>query len=106
MVKEIQSKDEFDQILKDQSEKLIIVDFTAAWCGPCKLIAPYFDHLCEKYPDILFLKVDVDEVDDLASSCGIRAMPTFVFYKKGKKVAEVKGADKEQLKTKIEKLKS
>ncbi|XP_030049602.1 thioredoxin isoform X2 [Microcaecilia unicolor] len=86
MVKHIQSKVEFDQILKEQGDKLVIVDFTASWCGPCQVIAPYYK--------------------DLTESCGIRSMPTFIFYKAGKKVAEIKGAHKSQLKAKIEELKS
>ncbi|XP_030049601.1 thioredoxin isoform X1 [Microcaecilia unicolor] len=106
MVKHIQSKVEFDQILKEQGDKLVIVDFTASWCGPCQVIAPYYKELSEKYKDILFLKVDVDDVQDLTESCGIRSMPTFIFYKAGKKVAEIKGAHKSQLKAKIEELKS
>ncbi|XP_029442416.1 thioredoxin-like [Rhinatrema bivittatum] len=105
MVKEIQSKGEFDQILIESSDKLVVTDFSASWCGPCKKIAPYYEALCKQYKDVVFLKVDVDEVADLAEAWEISSMPTFMFFKKGKKVAVIKGAYAEDLKAKIEELK-
>jgi len=73
------------------------VDFTASWCGPCKAIAPYFAELAAKYPEIEFVKIDVDELDDVAGECGISAMPTFQVYSNGVKVSEMCGADPEKL---------
>ncbi len=75
----------------------VVVDFTATWCGPCKTIAPYFEELSAKFPDIEFVKIDVDELEDLAAECGISAMPTFHVYSNGVKVAEMTGADKDKL---------
>ncbi|RXM98838.1 Thioredoxin [Acipenser ruthenus] len=67
---EYRDQDQFDKALKNAGSKLVIVDFTATWCGPCKSISPFFDALAEKYKDVVFLKVDVDEaqIDEFAGS--------------------------------------
>lgn len=72
--------------------KLVVIDCFATWCGPCKAIAPKIAEYSEQYPDVAFYKVDVDEVPDVAQELGIRAMPTFVYFKDGQKVDEVMGA--------------
>lgn len=77
--------------------KQLLVDFTASWCGPCKMIGPFFEELAAKYPDVMFVKVDVDDLDDVAADCGISAMPTFHLYSNGVKVGELTGADKGKL---------
>lgn len=69
------------------------------------MISPEFDRLSESYANIIFLKVDVDEVEMVAAACGISAMPTFQVWKDGKKVDELVGASKEKLKELIEKYK-
>ncbi|KAI8919129.1 thioredoxin-domain-containing protein [Powellomyces hirtus] len=74
-------------------QKLCVVDFTAAWCGPCKAVAPRFEKLADQYKDVVFLKVDVDENQAIARECGVTAMPTFHIYRAGKKLEEVVGAD-------------
>ena len=76
----------FDLIFPDK----LLVDFTATWCGPCKAIGPYFEELAAKFPDVTFVKVDVDELDDVAASCGISAMPTFQLYSNGVMVKEMR----------------
>ena len=75
----------------------LLVDFTASWCGPCKMIGPYFEELAGKFPGVVFVKVDVDDLDDVAAECGISAMPTFQLYSNGVKVEELTGADKGKL---------
>jgi thiol-disulfide isomerase/thioredoxin len=57
----IGTKEEFDAALKDAGSKLVVVDFTASWCGPCQQIAPVFKGLAQEFKDVVFLKVDVDE---------------------------------------------
>lgn len=75
------------------SSKPTIVDFWAAWCGPCKAIRPQFDKLAEKHPNIQCLSVNVDDAGDIASEVGVTALPTFVFYANGELTGKVVGAD-------------
>ncbi|KAJ3322254.1 hypothetical protein HDU76_013927, partial [Blyttiomyces sp. JEL0837] len=77
--------------------------FYATWCGPCKVISPKFAELSEKYPNIVFLKIDVDDLSEVAESVGIRAMPTFQFYKDGQKIGEIVGADPRKLEEELKK---
>jgi thioredoxin 1 len=84
------------------SNKVIVVDFTATWCGPCRLMAPIFTELSKKYDQLIFLKVDVDEVQDVTSEMEVRAMPTFMFIHNGKQIHKIVGANKEELEKKVE----
>uniref|UniRef100_A0A673VHN9 Thioredoxin n=1 Tax=Suricata suricatta TaxID=37032 RepID=A0A673VHN9_SURSU len=87
MVKQIESKYAFQEALNSAGEKLVVVDFSATWCGPCKMIKPFFHSLSEKYSNVVFLEVDVDDCQDVASECEVKCMPTFQFFKKGQKQA-------------------
>jgi thioredoxin 1 len=84
-------------IVSDSSEipskGLVLIDFFATWCGPCKHIAPKFEELSKVYSNVTFLKVDVDESQELAEFFNIRAMPTFVFLRNGTVVKTIEGAD-------------
>lgn len=71
--------------------------FSHIRCGPCKYIGPIFAQLAEANPDIEFVKIDVDQAEEVAGLCGISAMPTFQFYKGGEKVDEMRGADAARL---------
>ncbi|XP_030018073.1 thioredoxin b isoform X2 [Sphaeramia orbicularis] len=82
----IECLDDFKGALQGAGDKLVVVDFTATWCGPCKTIAPFFEELSNTHANVVFLKVDVDEAADVSQECGISCMPTFHFYKKGEKV--------------------
>ncbi|KAK1362343.1 Thioredoxin domain-containing protein [Heracleum sosnowskyi] len=79
------------------SKKLVVVDFTASWCGPCRFIAPVFAEFAKKIPNVLFLKVDVDELAAVAKDWSVEAMPTFIFLKEGKLVDKIVGAKKEDI---------
>ncbi|KAL0336293.1 UNVERIFIED_CONTAM: Thioredoxin H2 [Sesamum radiatum] len=81
----------------------IVIDFTASWCGPCQYIQPAINDFAEKYTDVEFIKLDVDELHDVAEEFGVQAMPTFILIKKGKEVDKVVGAKKDDLQKKIEK---
>mmetsp|Transcript_7296 Transcript_7296/g.12099 ORF Transcript_7296/g.12099 Transcript_7296/m.12099 type:complete len:106 (+) Transcript_7296:922-1239(+) len=102
MVRLIESMDEYNDLLEISKTKLVVVDFFAVWCGPCKVIAPMFEQWQTEYPDVEFVKVDVDEADEVAATCGIRAMPTFHFYKDGAKLTEIQGANVPKIKELIE----
>ncbi|XP_043251191.1 thioredoxin-like protein 1 [Colletes gigas] len=82
--------------------KLVVVDFTATWCGPCQRIAPVFEQLSVKYPNAVFLKVDVDKCAETAAVQGVSAMPTFIFYRNQSKLGLCQGADPVGLESKIQ----
>ncbi|RJQ20017.1 MAG: thioredoxin [Nitrospiraceae bacterium] len=98
------SADSFDQTIK--SPGLVMVDFWATWCGPCKIIAPVIEELAKEYAGkVTFAKVNTDENPDLASRHNIRGIPTLIFFKDGKVLDQVVGAvPKTQLKSKIDSL--
>ncbi|KAL9940187.1 hypothetical protein V8E36_000892 [Tilletia maclaganii] len=83
---------EFQAALKDN--KVVLVDYWATWCGPCRMISPIFEKLSEQYGDkVKFFKVDVDEADDVGREVGIKAMPTFHLFVDGEKAGDVVGAN-------------
>nr|ACU14225.1 unknown [Glycine max] len=93
-----------DQLQKgNESKKLIVVDFTASGCGPCRFIAPFLAELAKKFTSVIFLKVDVDELKSVSQDWAIEAMPTFVFVKEGTLLDKVVGAKKDELQQKIQK---
>ncbi|KAG0312999.1 Thioredoxin-like protein 1 [Dissophora globulifera] len=97
-VRGITSQADYQNILSEGGPaKLVVVDFTAAWCGPCQTIKPFFEKLSNQYRHVTFVKVDVDEFQEVASVAGVSAMPTFQFFKASKKIAEFKGANPSQL---------
>lgn len=92
MVSQITSAAEFDSAIAQ--DKLVVVDFFATWCGPCKMIAPMLEKFSTQYAEgAVFYKVDVDELPEVAKKSDVSAMPTLIFYKSGKEVAKVVGAD-------------
>ncbi len=77
------TKDNFEQeVLK--SEKTVLLDFWAAWCGPCRMLSPVVDAIAEERPDIKVGKVNVDEQQELASEFQVMSIPTLVVVKDGK----------------------
>ncbi|KAI1296615.1 Thioredoxin [Halotydeus destructor] len=96
-VLELTEKSALEDIQDNNVGKLIVIDFFATWCGPCKQVAPHVPILAEEYPGVIFIKVDVDEADDLSEEYQVTAMPTFIFIKDGAKVANYTGTDAEAI---------
>ncbi|XP_010683290.2 thioredoxin H7 [Beta vulgaris subsp. vulgaris] len=85
------------------SNKLIVMYFTAIWCGPCRSMEPTIKELAAKYTGVEVVKLDVDELFNVSREFGIQTMPTFLFMKNGEKVDKVIGARPIDLQRKIEK---
>lgn len=73
--------DQFEETIK--AHEMVIIDFWAAWCGPCKSFAPAFDAAAERHPEVAFTKVNVDEEQELAGLFQVRSIPTIAFMREG-----------------------
>ncbi|KAM7269759.1 hypothetical protein ACFE04_025256 [Oxalis oulophora] len=104
-VTEILTRDQFKSCFESckESNKLLVIDFSATWCGPCKFIEPVLKQFAANYTDVEFIKIDVDKFEGLAREYQVEAMPTFIVIKGGKEVERIIGAKKDDLKMKIEK---
>ena len=92
------------EVLK--SSGLVMIDFWAVWCGPCRIIAPAVEELSKEYAGkVKFMKLNTDENPDIASKYKILGIPTLMFFRDGQKVDQIVGAvPKPHLKTKIDSL--
>ncbi|XP_025020066.1 thioredoxin-like [Python bivittatus] len=104
MLPNMHNQKEFEEFLKNAGPRLVVVDFTAKWCGPCKVIRPLLHELAVRYENVLFCIVDVDLAEDVAVLCNIVAVPTFQFFMKGEKIFEITGANAKKLEEKITEL--
>lgn len=83
----VNSTKEFDELV--EREKLVLVDFWAVWCAPCRMIAPVIEKLSEQYEGkITVAKVDVDQQQELSIRYGIQSIPTVILFKEGKIAAK------------------
>jgi thioredoxin 1 len=96
----IQNIVEWNQLQKSAADKVIVVDFYATWCGPCKVAAPHYFKLSQdpEFSNVIFRKCNVNGAEDVAKVCGIRAMPTFKVYYGATEVAVITGYNEEKLK--------
>ena len=79
-----------DEVMR--SDKPVLIDFFATWCGPCRMVSPLIDEIAEERSDIKVCKVDVDEQGELAAQFGVSSIPTLVVVKSGKVTAQNIGA--------------
>lgn len=104
MVHVIQDKEDFEQQLSNAGDKLIVIDFCANWCGPCKIIAPKLEELAAQYTErAVVLKVNVDENEEITLEYNITSMPTFVFIKNGEVLEIFVGGNSDKLAKSMEK---
>jgi thioredoxin 1 len=78
-------------------DKKVVIDFFADWCGPCKRVAPVYAELSEKLTDIVFLKVNVDEAEEVAEGFEVTSLPTFILLNKGNIYKKIEGANLNEL---------
>lgn len=79
----------FDQVT---SSGLVLVDFWAEWCGPCKMMHPVFARMAKKHRHIKFARINVDQAQDISMRFGVQAIPTFIMFKNGQPVDRMMGA--------------
>lgn len=102
-MKHLITLEEFTEAIDDNDGRLVVVDFYAQWCGPCKAIAPVLEKMAKEYEGgVVFYKVDVENADPEVV-VEISAMPTFIFYRGGKNVAMFEGANPVKIRQTIEK---
>ena len=83
MLKHIKDSAEFNN---ETAKGKVLVDFFATWCGPCKMLSPILEKVASEHEDLTILKVDVDEVGDVAAKYGIKSIPTLILFEDGKAV--------------------
>merc|ERR1711862_797455 len=110
-VLDVKTLEEVESIMLRASmeNKIIVIDFSAKWCGPCKMIAPLYEELSNDaslQDKVIFLKVDVDDNRDTAAKYNISAMPTFIFIQKGDVIEKLMGANFPKLEAIVKELAS
>ncbi len=89
----------------ENTEGMVLLDFYAVWCGPCKMLSPILDDVAAEYPTVKLCKCDVDEAGALAQKFGIQSIPTVFFFKDGKPVYNFIGyREKEEIVSMLQKV--
>ncbi|VDO07537.1 unnamed protein product [Rodentolepis nana] len=105
LILEVNSEEEMEKLKEMSHEQLVIVDFFAPWCGPCKSVKRAYEILAEQEATVKFAKLDIDIYEDAPADFSIAAMPTFMAFKNGEMVDSVIGPHIEQVKQMIARLK-
>ncbi|KAI7984833.1 hypothetical protein LOK49_LG14G00209 [Camellia lanceoleosa] len=79
----------------------VVANFSASWCGPCRVIAPFYSELSDKYLVLMFLSVDIDELTEFSTTWDIKATPAFFFLRDGQQVEKLVQANKPDLQKKV-----
>ena len=90
MSAQVINKNNFDEVKK--SEKPVLLDFYAPWCGPCRMVSPIVDEIALEHPEYLVGKINVDEEGELAGAFGVVSIPTLVVLKNGQVISQSAGA--------------
>eukprot|EP00186_Timspurckia_oligopyrenoides_P004449 CAMPEP_0182443834 /NCGR_PEP_ID=MMETSP1172-20130603/2457_1 /TAXON_ID=708627 /ORGANISM="Timspurckia oligopyrenoides, Strain CCMP3278" /LENGTH=228 /DNA_ID=CAMNT_0024639221 /DNA_START=229 /DNA_END=915 /DNA_ORIENTATION=+ len=106
-ISSVESKEELDAIVKSETKKsnkkLVLVDFYATWCAPCRVIAPVIEKYAQVYQrELSVVKCDVDDADELAKVYNISSLPSFLMFRNGNIVKEWSGADVKTLKSNLD----
>lgn len=88
------NKNNFNEVL--ESDKKVLLDFFASWCGPCRMLSPVIDKIADEHPEILVGKINVDEEEELAMQFGVSSIPALFVVEKGKIINQSLGAIPEQ----------
>ena len=99
-VEHVESSEAYEA-LKATPDKLVVVDFGAVWCGPCRFVAPKFEKLSTEH-DAVFVHVDVDALAELADCQDVQGVPTFKFFKNGVLLDQFSGANVTLLEEKVQ----
>lgn len=87
---EIITNEQFEEKVVN-NKKLVIVDFFANWCGPCKMLMPVLEEIDNEIEDVQIVKVNIDQDEELAKKFGVLSIPTLIFFKEGKEVEKTIG---------------
>jgi len=85
------TESEFLRVIDDRKVPLVIVDFFAEWCMPCMMMSPILESIAEKNPKIKFVRINVDDAQELANKYEVSSIPCIIFFKEGKEVDRVTG---------------
>jgi len=103
MVHQVKTSEELFEMIIQSKGKVLVIDYFATWCGPCVGFTPTFQKMSSEMPEVVFVKVDVDECPEAADKAAIQSIPAFHVYASGAKQEVVVGASETKLRDAIKK---